>query len=619
MSDPKLFKDTNRIPKDAVELTNVFLHTFILRCVEEIGNGDNSVKILFVQSNTFFLKSDKTQKIMDGIDYVKTAPDERDLTKKYDLVIEDPFLGHSRCFSNYYETNDIINDKKKGEILNLAESISEDGFVIYFFLESFVRKDLHETLKEKGFTVCAIINFPKRSWRESLWEEDAIDYDLVLVIIKKNKVSEMVIAELDFNWCEPHGLFDIMESIFQNIWINNLKPFEIKVLNDDYEENKDLYEQYAEEKDTSFKSLSNGIVVSKSKFKGFENFLIKKHLSKLSSDFLTFKTIKFKEVILEIQIGLFHREFEEYKNAVYIRLSLEGTATTKIKLTEGNAHKYAQVLVNEKQISPEYLCAFLNSAVGVLIYNLAYPKGIKQQRNIANILPEYEEFKKKFIEELDISIPKIDEQLKVSSRFTKLQTIQDQTDQLKYNLLLNPISSKEDLEKLDQILEVMGALSEQDMIRNLIKFGENHIVEFKQTLSMDIGSQKKEKWIETSIKKTIAGFLNSGGGTLLIGIDDSKKIYGINTELKKLFKENEDKFLLHLRNMIDTSIGADKYPLISQTIHEIDGKSICKITCKKTKNPVFCEGVFYVRTTPATKVLVGEEMINYIRNHFGSL
>ena len=89
--------------------------------------------------------------------------------------------------------------------------------------------------------------------------------------------------------------------------------------------------------------------------------------------------------------------------------------------------------------------------------------------------------------------------------------------------------------------------------------------------------------------------------------------------MKKLFKENEDTFLLHLRNMIDKSIGAENYTFISQSIHEVDGKNICKVTCKKSPKVVFCDTDFYVRTSPATKILVGEEMINYIKNHFGSL
>jgi hypothetical protein len=617
MSDPHKFKNTNKTPKDAVQLSNVFLHTFISHCSQAVcENNDHPVKTLFITIDDDILKNKKTLKVMDGIDSVITTSNKWDLSEKYDLVIEDPNIGYLRSLGSLrrYWIDEVISEKEKEEIFKSAQTISENGFAIYFLLEPFVQEDLHHTLNEQGFTVCAIIKFPKRSWRECFWDEDLIDRDLLLVIIKRNINPYMIIAEIDYECREPQHLFGIMSSIFENIWLNNLTPAEIQEMQDDYESHGMEIEAHG---DVNYDSLCDGIRISKSLFKNFENYRIKEHLSEINSDFLTFKQIKFKKVILEIQIGLFHRQFKEYKNAVYIRLSGKGPATTKLTLTEENPHKYAQVLVDEKQVSPGYICAFLNSEVGELIYNLTYPN--TQQKQMAQVLEEDEGLKKTFIEEIEIAIPEIEEQLKISSRFDKLETIQDQSVQLKNNILLNPISSKEEFEKLDHILQAMGALSEQDLIKNLIKVGENTTVEFKQTLSLDIKSEKKEKWIENSIKKTIAGFLNSRGGTLLIGVEDNKNICGINTELKKLFKENEDNFLLHLRNMIDKSIGAENYTFISQSIHEVDGKNICKVTCKKSPKVVFCDTDFYVRTSPATKILVGEEMINYIKNHFGSL
>ena len=56
-----------------------------------------------------------------------------------------------------------------------------------------------------------------------------------------------------------------------------------------------------------------------------------------------------------------------------------------------------------------------------------------------------------------------------------------------------------------------------------ISNGESKTLEFKETLSLDLKNQVKEKGIELSSLKTITGFLNSDGGDLLIGINDNEK------------------------------------------------------------------------------------------------
>ena len=42
--------------------------------------------------------------------------------------------------------------------------------------------------------------------------------------------------------------------------------------------------------------------------------------------------------------------------------------------------------------------------------------------------------------------------------------------------------------------------------------------------------------------KTIAGFMNFNGGTLLVGINDSGEVTGLNNEIEKLWKDSRDSF-----------------------------------------------------------------------------
>ena len=53
-------------------------------------------------------------------------------------------------------------------------------------------------------------------------------------------------------------------------------------------------------------------------------------------------------------------------------------------------------------------------------------------------------------------------------------------------------------------------------------------------------------------------FLNTKGGTLLIGIDDKVTILGTNEEVKLHYSQNYDKFKRHILTRLDNFFGADR-------------------------------------------------------------
>ncbi|MBA2348629.1 MAG: ATP-binding protein, partial [Solirubrobacterales bacterium] len=86
----------------------------------------------------------------------------------------------------------------------------------------------------------------------------------------------------------------------------------------------------------------------------------------------------------------------------------------------------------------------------------------------------------------------------------------------------------------DEIYPRIVERSDSDKILAMIKKGESKTIEFKETLSLDVRKQTKETYIELSSLKTIAAFLNSDGGSLMVGISDDGEISGVNTEIEKL-------------------------------------------------------------------------------------
>jgi len=154
-------------------------------------------------------------------------------------------------------------------------------------------------------------------------------------------------------------------------------------------------------------------------------------------------------------------------------------------------------------------------------------------------------------------------------------------------------------------------------IDKIINKGESLTTEFKETLSLDIEKQTKEKYIEISSLKTIAGFLNSKGGTLLVGVSDDGKCPGVIVEVDKFNKGNFDKFLLHFKNLLKKSIGEEYYPYIEYQLVSINKSKVLYVSCEKSEKPCYLDGKdFYVRTNPATDKLEGPKLVNYIQNHF---
>lgn len=160
-------------------------------------------------------------------------------------------------------------------------------------------------------------------------------------------------------------------------------------------------------------------------------------------------------------------------------------------------------------------------------------------------------------------------------------------------------------------------------IRNLIQKGEGQRVEFKSTLRVDIKTNKAEKYIEHSILKTLAAFLNSEGGILLIGIEDDKNIIGLELDFNSFNKsDNLDEFQKHFDNLISKSLGNRFHRYLEVEFFNIDNKIICTVTIKgKSEDPVFItndskQDIFYIRRQASTIDLKPSETLKYVQEHW---
>ena len=160
-------------------------------------------------------------------------------------------------------------------------------------------------------------------------------------------------------------------------------------------------------------------------------------------------------------------------------------------------------------------------------------------------------------------------------------------------------------------------LSASDEVLALVRGGESRTLEFKESLSLDVRKGTKESYIEKMALKTIAAFLNSQGGTLLVGVTDDGQIKGLHKEMESIFKGSRDDLLKHFKNILRRSIGETFYPLIDYDTVEVDGEPILRVDCRPSDKECFMDSTeFYVRTNPATDKLEGQKMIEYIKRRF---
>ena len=152
--------------------------------------------------------------------------------------------------------------------------------------------------------------------------------------------------------------------------------------------------------------------------------------------------------------------------------------------------------------------------------------------------------------------------------------------------------------------------------KDIIRQGESEKIEFKSTLRFNMHTGKFGREIEHAALKSIAAFLNSWGGILLIGVDDQQNITGID---KDNF-ENDDKTLLHLATMVKERMGTHFMQFIKGSIETIDSRKVLRIDVSPSNLPAYLtnnsDEYFYVRTGPSTTELKPSRIYDYIENRF---
>ncbi len=175
------------------------------------------------------------------------------------------------------------------------------------------------------------------------------------------------------------------------------------------------------------------------------------------------------------------------------------------------------------------------------------------------------------------------------------------------------------LETIKEYLNPSPGFSQPDLDR-LLKEAEHERLEFKSSFRFDYKTNQVNRNLEKTVMKTVAAFLNSKGGHIVIGVDDEKNPIGLLNDYKTLSRENKDAFENHFTNIFNAMIGPEFRHKVNLSFHNFGGNEICIVQAAASDRPVYLknddEEYFYIRTGNASTALKLSEIEKYHRTRF---
>ncbi|MFV2127359.1 RNA-binding domain-containing protein [Micromonospora sp. LOL_013] len=175
-------------------------------------------------------------------------------------------------------------------------------------------------------------------------------------------------------------------------------------------------------------------------------------------------------------------------------------------------------------------------------------------------------------------------------------------------IALNSLGAKAELRAAD--------LKERLDLRQLLAQSESACLEFKSTARWNLHSGKKDSAIEDAILKTVAAFLNSDGGTLIVGVDDNGGIRGIAEDLQT-FRGSLDQYERWLMgSLLSDRIGTE---IVSQYVRfktvNLDPHIVVVLEVARSESLVWAsigsDDALYVRNGNETRQLTGRKIVEF--------
>ena len=375
--------------------------------------------------------------------------------EKFDLIIGNLPFGMPK--REWIDKDREINIKTRENWIDLFKSLfllNDSGYGIYLvepFQCSVEWLKFQEQLKKKGFFMNAIFNAPQGILQPQTFLQPN------LIIISKINNPQLFIAELN-----ELGSPETIISNFKNLFNSG--------------------------------SLDTGILINGNDFRGFSQYKIISEINALETQYKNYKKYRLKDVALEIILGNTKKAFKNRSNSIYLPKIGTSPVVSRLSDLKIKQQNYLQIVLDENIVKNEYLELFFRSALGRITLKILITGGIIPHINKTSLL------------EACVLIPNFKEQEILIVTTKKLARLKEKVDIFNNEIAFNPKSTRNIQDKLDIILSALDEGTETEKIMRTLRTGESKTIEFKQTLSVDVRTDKKEKYIEKpALKKGKTG------------------------------------------------------------------------------------------------------------------
>ena len=174
---------------------------------------------------------------------------------------------------------------------------------------------------------------------------------------------------------------------------------------------------------------------------------------------------------------------------------------------------------------------------------------------------------------------------------------------------------------LGQDKPVEARFEEEKPLPDYLLDHEHEKLEFKSSLRSDMHTGKVNRALEHAVMKSVAAFLNSDGGRIVLGVMNGGEVCGIAADYRTLPRADSDGFENHFTNLFREMIGPEFRRFVKLSFHVVEGKEVCVISVAPSIAPVYMkfnnnEG-FYIRTGNSSTALLPSAIPEYARSRWG--
>jgi hypothetical protein len=201
--------------------------------------------------------------------------------------------------------------------------------------------------------------------------------------------------------------------------------------------------------------------------------------------------------------------------------------------------------------------------------------------------------------------------------------LEDETDENKSSEEIHTDIYRELFEEASICLNFLNHTDDDEKLKSVIRSGETEVVEFKETLCLDVKrlqndknyQAKKESYLAEETLLEIPAFLNHKGGTIFVGVTDDGSITGVDKEIDTLFDGNKDKYLLYVTSNIKDKIEGHDSEDISYELKTLRGKTLLIFYCKKLgpESECYINAKLYERRGPSSEIIEGKKLADWLK------